>query len=75
MTEASERVSMSVSLPRGLVDDLDHLVSDKVFGSRSEALRYGARLTVLFQKRLHFRAEEYGYDEIKRGLRRGGDVY
>lgn len=74
MSQSKERVSMAVSLPSGLVDEIDHLVAEKVFGSRSEALRYGARLAILFQKRLHFKAEEYGYEEIKRRLRRGERV-
>ncbi len=74
MSNSKERVSMAVSLPSGLVDEIDHLVAEKIFSSRSEALRYGARLAVLFQNRLHFRAEEYGYQEIKRRLRRGRSV-
>ena len=65
MTKIKERVSMSVSIPAGLVSEIDHLVAKKVFGSRSEALRYGARLAILFQKRVHFRAEEYAYEETK----------
>jgi len=75
MTKSKERVSMSVSIPAGLVGEIDRLVAEKVFGSRSEALRYGARLAVLFQNRVHHRAEEYAYEEAthkekkKRGKR------
>jgi Arc/MetJ-type ribon-helix-helix transcriptional regulator len=43
---SSDRQSVPVSLPTELVDRLDRLVEDGVFGSRSEALRYGARLVV-----------------------------
>lgn len=74
MAAPKERVSTSVSLPTGLVDEIDRLVEMKVFGSRSEALRYGARLAVLFQNRVHARAEDYAYDEAKKGLRRGKSV-
>lgn len=42
----SDRHSVPVSLPPELVNRLDRLVEDGVFGSRSEALRYGARLVV-----------------------------
>jgi len=70
MSQVKERVSMSVSIPSGLVKEIDNLVKDKVFGSRSEALRYGARLAVLFQKRVHFQAEEYAYEETKRRFKR-----
>ena len=63
MPKTKERVSMAVSLPIGLVKEIDHLVDEKVFGSRSEALRYGARLAVLFRQRIHTRAADYAYEE------------
>ena len=74
MSETKDRVSMAVSLPAGLVDEIDILVAEKVFSSRSEALRYGARLAVLFQRRLHYKAEEYAYEEAKRRIKRGRRV-
>ena len=74
MSQSNDRVSTAVSLPMGLVEEIDHLIEKKVFGSRSEALRYGARLAVLFYKRTHFRAEEYGFEETKRRLKRGKSV-
>ena len=42
-------------MPKGLVEELDRLVEDGQFGSRSEALRYGARLVAreARMKRLH----------------------
>lgn len=43
---SEDRHSVPVSLPAGLVDELDALVADGQFGSRSDALRYGARLVV-----------------------------
>ena len=52
---SSDRQSVPVSLPSELVARLDRLVEDGVFGSRSEALRYGARLVVREEhlERLH----------------------
>ncbi|PSP80799.1 CopG family transcriptional regulator, partial [Halobacteriales archaeon QS_4_69_225] len=41
---SSDRKSVPVSLPEGLVEELDRLVEEGLFSSRSEALRYGARL-------------------------------
>ncbi len=74
MTKAKDRVSIPVSLPMGLVEEIDDLVDHKLFGSRSEVLRYGARLAVIYHRRLHTRAEEYALDEIEAGLKRGKDV-
>jgi Arc/MetJ-type ribon-helix-helix transcriptional regulator len=71
MTKGKDRVSIPVSLPMGLVHDIDELVEQKMFGSRSEVLRYGARLAVIYHRRLHARAEEYGYEEAREGLERG----
>ena len=67
---AEERVIIPVSLPKGLVEEIDELVRRKVFSSRSEALRYGARLVVLFEKGLHRLAEDYAYEMIKERLER-----
>ena len=74
MAKARDRVSVPVSLPSGLVKEIDSMVEDRIFGSRSEVLRHGARLAVLYQRRLHQRAEEYAFDEIAQGLKRGKDV-
>lgn len=43
---SDSRESVPVSLPSELVERLDELVEADVFGSRSAALRYGARLVV-----------------------------
>jgi Arc/MetJ-type ribon-helix-helix transcriptional regulator len=52
---SSDRKSVPVSLPEGLVEELDRLVDEGLFSSRSEALRYGARLVTQesIVKRLH----------------------
>ena len=67
----SERMSIPVSLPNGIVKKLNYLVKKGEFQSKSEALRFGARLLVMLEDRLHKRAEEYAYEEIKAGLKRG----
>ncbi len=74
MSRVKERVSMSVSLPLGLIKEIDHLVDEKIFGSRSEALRYGARLAVMFHQRIHARAEEYAYEDSVNRVKRGKEV-
>lgn len=68
------RQSVPVSLPSGLVSRLDRLVEDGVFGSRSEALRYGARLVVREEhlQRLHEQADTEAREEVKERLDRKG---
>ena len=69
---SSDRQSVPVSLPPGLVDRLDSLVEDGVFGSRSEALRYGARLVVreAHLERLHERADNEARGDVEERLDR-----
>ena len=69
---SSDRQSVPVSLPPGLVDRLDGLVEDGVFGSRSEALRYGARLVVreAHLERLHERADGEARKDVEERLNR-----
>lgn len=66
-----DRISVPISLPFGIVKKLDYLVKKGEFQSRSEALRFGARLLVMLEERLHRRAEDYAYEEITAGLKRG----
>jgi len=66
----AERVVIPVSLPEGLVKKIDELVKKGIFSSRSEALRYGARLVVLLEGRLHEKAEDYAYEMIKERIER-----
>ncbi len=68
------RKSIPVSLPTGLVQEIDKLVEEREFSSRSEALKFGARLVVLYWRRTHERAVDYAYSEIKEGLERGRKV-
>ncbi|SEQ95106.1 ribbon-helix-helix domain-containing protein [Natrinema salaciae] len=46
-----DRESVPVLLPPELVHELDALVEQGMFSSRSEALRYGARLVVREERR------------------------
>ncbi len=66
-----KRKIVPLSLPGGLADELDKLVEEGSFDSRSEALKFGARLVIIMMKRVHERAEDYAYEEIKEGIRRG----
>ena len=67
---SEEREVIPVSLPKGLVEEIDELVRRRKFSSRSEVLRYGARLVVLFEKGIHRMAEDYAYEMIKERLKR-----
>lgn len=69
---SSERKSVPVSLPPELVDRLDELVEDGVFGSRSEALRYGARLVLREERleRIHEQTDEQARKDIEERLER-----
>jgi len=69
---SSERQSVPVSLPPELVARLDRLVEDDVFGSRSEALRYGARLVVREEhlERLHEQADSDARNDVEERLDR-----
>jgi Arc/MetJ-type ribon-helix-helix transcriptional regulator len=69
---SSDRQSVPVSLPSELVDRLDGLVEDGVFGSRSEALRYGARLVVREERleRVHDRTTEQIREDVDDRLER-----
>lgn len=71
---SNDRQSVPVSLPPELVTRLDRLVDDGVFGSRSEALRYGARLVVReeYLQRLHEHTDIEAGEEIKERLDRKG---
>ena len=68
----SDRQSVPVSLPSELVNRLDRLVEDGVFGSRSEALRYGARLVVREEQleRLHEQADSEARNDVEERLDR-----
>jgi Arc/MetJ-type ribon-helix-helix transcriptional regulator len=69
---SSDRQSVPVSLSPELVDRLDRLVEDGVFGSRSEALRYGARLVVREEhlERLHEQTASDAGEDVEERLDR-----
>lgn len=64
---SDDRRSVPVSLPTELVSELDRLVEADVFGSRSDALRYGARLVVREERmaRLYGQADEGAREEVR----------
>lgn len=69
---SSGRQSVPVSLPDGLVEELDRLVEQGKFGSRSEALRYGARLVTqeATVKRLHDLSQATARGQVRERLDR-----
>lgn len=69
---SSDRQSVPVSLPSELVARLDRLVEEGVYSSRSEALRYGARLVVReeTQERLHELTEQRTRADVEERLDR-----
>lgn len=73
MSADSGRKPVPVSLPPELVDELDELVEEGVFSSRSEALRYGARLVVREERdrvRLHKLSDTLAEADIRDRLER-----
>ena len=69
---SSDRKSVPVSLPPELVNELDALVEQGVFGSRSEAIRYGARLAVREERlaRPHERTDAAAREDVEERLER-----
>lgn len=67
-----DRQPVPVSLPPELVARLDRLVEDGVFASRSEALRYGARLVVREARleRLHEQTDSEARSDVIERLER-----
>ncbi len=73
---SAERKSIPVSLPPELVEELDRLVEEGKFGSRSEALRYGARLVTHEEatKRLHQLTQTRAREQVEDRLERKRDA-
>jgi len=69
---SSDRESVPISLPSELVRELDELVEDGVFSSRSEALRYGARLVVREERlaRLHQSTDQRAREDVRERMDR-----
>lgn len=69
---SSDRRSIPVSLPPELVAEIDRLVEAGKFGSRSEALRYGARLVTHEEatKRLHQLTQRRAREQVEARLER-----
>lgn len=69
---STDRESVPVSLPAELVRELDTLVEEGVFSSRSEAVRYGARLVVREERlaRLHESTDRRAREDVRERLDR-----
>ena len=70
MSADDGRKPVPVSLPSELVKELDSLVEEGLFGSRSDAIRYGVRLVVREERRLHERADETAQADVGERLER-----
>ena len=68
----SDRQSVPITLPSKLVERLDRLAENGVFGSRTKALRDGARLVIRedYLERLHEQADSEARNDIEERLDR-----
>ena len=67
-----------VKLPDRTVEEIDELIREGRFLSRSNLLRQATRLLIDFERgrlTLHRLAEEYAYFEVKRKLRPRADAF
>ena len=70
--------AIGVKLPLRLKEEIDELIRLGVFVSRSDALKFGARLVVMLEKMelpLSKRAEEYAFEEITQKFKRIKNVH
>ena len=63
---ANKRILIPVSMPHALAAEIDELVNIGKFGSRSEAIRFGARLLCMLEGKLHLKEQDI-YAEMLRG--------
>lgn len=69
--------AIPVKLPKMLVSEIDQLVKQGKFQTRSDALRFAARLIVLLEKKelpLSLQAERYLYEEWQQKMERAKRV-
>ncbi len=65
--------AIAVKLPTRLKDEIDDLIDLGLFTSRSDALKFGARLVIMLEKMelpISARAEEYALEEIQEKFKR-----
>jgi len=68
-----KQTTVTVKMPSRLKEELDELVRLGVFTSRSDALKFGARLAVMVERMelpISKRAEEFAAEEIKSKFKR-----
>jgi Arc/MetJ-type ribon-helix-helix transcriptional regulator len=71
MSTDNERKPVPVSLPPELVKELDTLVEEGMFSSRSDAIRYGVRLVVREERQhLHERADRKAREDVRERMER-----
>ncbi len=69
----SGEMAIPVKLPKVLVSELDELVKEGKFQTRSDILRFAVRLVLLLERKelpLSLQAEQYLYEEWQQKLRR-----
>lgn len=69
--------AIPVKLPKMLVSEIDQLIKQGKFQTRSDALRFAARLIVLLEKKelpLSLQAERYLYEEWQQKMERAKRV-
>lgn len=69
---AVKRDTVPVSMPRKLVEDIDRLVDEGEFSSRSDAMRFAARILTHQEstRRLHDLTEEKASEQVRERLAR-----
>jgi len=73
----SKDLAIPVKLPKALVSEIDKLVEEGRFQTRSDVLRFAARLVLLLERKelpLSIQAERYLYEEWQQKLRRTKNV-
>jgi Arc/MetJ-type ribon-helix-helix transcriptional regulator len=70
--------AIAVKLPFRMKEEIDELIRLGVFVSRSDVLKFGARLVIMLEKMelpLSARAEEYALEEIAEKFKRVKNVH
>lgn len=73
-----EQKGIQIKLSLETLEKIDELVKQRVFASRSEAVKFGVKLILLMKGMelpLSQRAEDYAYEEIKEKLERIRNVH
>ena len=70
---SKQEQAIPVKLPKVVVSEIDRLIKQGKFQTRSDALRFAARLIILLEKKefpMSLQAERYLYEEWQQKLER-----